>query len=413
MPRRRATVVDVVEAAYRAAVRSPTTWVAEVLAVAAPLLDRGADVVAYEYDTTRPMRQWLSPPVGNPELAASVVAAFADTPPGINHDVHRRLGPVTILSEILQAPLATRTDLAPHARPRAMADMLGVNATDPSGRGTYFCAPSRRVIRRNGGGIQRWEQVAAHIAAAGRLRHVLARPGLPEAILSPDGKVLHAASAAQSSLPMLQRAARASERARVERTDLDTLAAWSALVDGRWSLVDEIERDGRRILLAHANPAAVGDPRRLTRMERVVAGYVAMGHSNKLIGYELGVAPSTVALHLQGATRKLGVRSRVELVDRVLLISHGRSQQFEIGGELVNAIVSPESGSSARIATLTRAELAVARLAARGRSSAYIARERRVSVRTIANQLASIYAKLAIGTRSELAHLLAASPPTK
>jgi len=54
----------------------------------------------------------------------------------------------------------------------------------------------------------------------------------------------------------------------------------------------------------------------LTLRERQIAGYAAMGHSNKLIAYELGVSESTVATHLSTAAQKMGVRTRVELIRR-------------------------------------------------------------------------------------------------
>ena len=41
---------------------------------------------------------------------------------------------------------------------------------------------------------------------------------------------------------------------------------------------------------------------------------VTMGHSNKRIAAELGISLSTVASHLSKASAKLGVRSRVELI---------------------------------------------------------------------------------------------------
>lgn len=402
------SVVDVVEVAYRAARRSPATWVADVLAVAAPLLDQGAGVVAYEYDTTRPLAQWLSPPVGDPQLVAAVRAAFADTPRELNEFIHRRAGPITILSELLSVAPSAQPGLAPHARANAVADMFGVNAGDPSGRGTYFCAVAHHRLARRDATVARWQKVAAHLAAAGRLRRVLADARAPAAVLSPDGRVLHAEREAQRSLPALQRATRAVERARAQRADLDALTTWRALVDGRWSLIDEVEHDGRRLLLVHANPPAVADPRRLTPMERLVAGFVAMGHGNKLIAYELGIATSTVALHLQGIARKLGVRSRVEVVDRILLITAGVARTVEIAGETVTAIVPAAAPPTAVDALLTPTELAVARLAARGQSSAQIAAARGVAVRTVANQLASTYTKLAVNSRSELARRLAA-----
>ncbi len=56
---------------------------------------------------------------------------------------------------------------------------------------------------------------------------------------------------------------------------------------------------------------------------------------------------------------------------------------------------------------LTAAETAIAELAIAGVSNGEIARARGRSVRTVANQLASIYRKLAVGSRSELAAYLA------
>lgn len=52
---------------------------------------------------------------------------------------------------------------------------------------------------------------------------------------------------------------------------------------------------------------------------------------------------------------------------------------------------------------LTAAETEVARLAARGLSNAEIAARRNVSVRTVANQMASILRKLGVSSRRELA----------
>jgi DNA-binding NarL/FixJ family response regulator len=374
-----------------------------------PLLDQGNGVAGYDYDTTRPYAQWLSPPVGDPQLTAAVTAAFPDTPREINDLIHRRAGPITILSELMPGPPAKDDGLGPHARAFEIADVFGVNAANPNGRGTYFMAPSARRLRRSDATIARWQQVAAHLAAAGRLRRVLADERMPDAVLAPDGRVLHAERSVRASLPSLQRATRAAERARSQRADLDALASWRALVDGRWSMIDEVEHDGRRILLVHANPPDVADPRKLTMMERIVAGYVVMGHSNKLIAYELGIATSTVALHLQGVARKLGVRTRVEVIDRILLIAAGEARAVAIDDEVVTAIVPPAPASTEEPADarLSPAELAVARLAARGVSNARIAATRGVAVRTVANQLASIYSKLAIGSRAELARCFA------
>ena len=91
------------------------------------------------------------------------------------------------------------------------------------------------------------------------------------------------------------------------------VAQWETLVQGRWSLVDHFEKDGRRYLVARKNdPFVPGD--KLSLRERQVVGFVALGHSNKLIGYELGISASTVATHLTSAAKKLGLGSRLELI---------------------------------------------------------------------------------------------------
>ena len=76
----------------------------------------------------------------------------------------------------------------------------------------------------------------------------------------------------------------------------------------------------------------------------------------------------------------------------------------EVGGEtlvVVSVLVGRELDHG-----LTAAEREVALDAARGLSNVMIARGRSRSPRTIANQLASIYRKLGVASRAELAALL-------
>ena len=50
----------------------------------------------------------------------------------------------------------------------------------------------------------------------------------------------------------------------------------------------------------------------LTRRELQIIKYIAEGLSNKLIGRKLGIAESTVKVHVKHLLKKLGLRSRVE-----------------------------------------------------------------------------------------------------
>ncbi|MBI3202326.1 MAG: helix-turn-helix transcriptional regulator [Myxococcales bacterium] len=67
-------------------------------------------------------------------------------------------------------------------------------------------------------------------------------------------------------------------------------------------------------MVARRNAPHCKRPRDLTASERRVATLAAVGHSNKLIAYELGTTTAAVAMQLTRSARKLGVKSRVELI---------------------------------------------------------------------------------------------------
>src|SRR5690606_1907014 len=60
---------------------------------------------------------------------------------------------------------------------------------------------------------------------------------------------------------------------------------------------------------ATAEPA----PTVLSPREQEIVGYIAQGASNKEIARELGVAESTVKIHVQHILRKLNLSSRVQV----------------------------------------------------------------------------------------------------
>jgi DNA-binding NarL/FixJ family response regulator len=116
----------------------------------------------------------------------------------------------------------------------------------------------------------------------------------------------------------------------------------------------------------------------LTSRERRIQRAAELGYSNKAIAHALGLSLSTVATLLARARRKLG------------------------GGVRLLRMLTAPAVERDPIAALTPAERAVAELAVRGLSNAAIARKRRSSPRTVANQLATIYKKLGLGGRREL-----------
>jgi DNA-binding CsgD family transcriptional regulator len=166
---------------------------------------------------------------------------------------------------------------------------------------------------------ERWQQVCVHVTAAHRLRRALATgQGQGEATIdAATMKVADATGLARETTARdrLRHAAMELQRTRERGDDPDTaLAMWKGLVDGRWSLVDWFDTDGRRFIIARRNEPDVRDPRGLSPRERHVVAYTVLGESNKLIAYRLGLSEPTISATLADAMRKLGVASRTQLV---------------------------------------------------------------------------------------------------
>jgi DNA-binding CsgD family transcriptional regulator len=87
-------------------------------------------------------------------------------------------------------------------------------------------------------------------------------------------------------------------------------------VSDRWTLVDAYERDGKQYLVATQNGIRVPKHTALSPRESQALGLSALGHSNKLVAYTLGITASTVGVLLHRAAEKLGTHSRPELLAR-------------------------------------------------------------------------------------------------
>jgi DNA-binding NarL/FixJ family response regulator len=368
-------LIDIVERAY-CVQDDDTTWLAGVLAATSQHLDAGLGSLACLYDRNAP------------EVVSKFLEVDIDA-----HIVASLRGPITQLAAQSGGPL--RFD-----------DIFGVHAANPDGTGAYLGFPLPRMHRLGKNIDARWSLIAAHLAAGLRLQRTARRIALDnaEAVLSPDGsKLLSASAAVEPAREALRRHALRIDRARgaLRRRSPDlALDAWQALIEGRWSLVDYFDSDGKRFLLAMPNAPTTLDPRALSDEERPVLHYIAMGHSNKLIAYELGIPIGTVASRSAVILRKLGVASRVEIIDRYLSL---RSMSV---ARIDGLIVGRSAAAPPALPSLTTAEREVAELAARGLGTDRIAALRGSSERTVANLLARIYKKLGVHSRAELAHRL-------
>jgi DNA-binding CsgD family transcriptional regulator len=199
-----------------------------------------------------------------------------------------------------------------------IADLLTLSTTEPDGAGCAFF--SFRSERRPVSVHDHIElaRLGRHLAAAHSLRRRLTSDvpatSFAEAILDGSGRVHHACREARSkpSRAALSRAVLQMERARTRvahNPDTPT-----ASVQDRWTLVDYVERDGRRYVVAVENNEQRAPIDLLSKRERDVVRCGLRGHHPKAIAYELGISYSTVRVLIARIVQKTKTRSWKEVV---------------------------------------------------------------------------------------------------
>jgi DNA-binding CsgD family transcriptional regulator len=315
--------IALVEAAYQSG-SGQSAWL-DQLADSALGFDAGLGLVAFSGQIVpeRGLEFTAHAPRMNPELMGTLAASAAANPSIGANSVSRACSGATF-SEAMG--VAHAEEVLRPLLPWGCRDLLGVTAIEPGGfvLGLTIMLPEIRELSRRE--QVQWDRLAAHLAAGHRLQRRLLESSqapdsareLGDAIVRVDGRVEHAREAAQSpaARASLRDAALAIDKARssLRRKDPDeALWLWRALVAGRWSLVDKFDSDGRRYLVAHRNDPRTRVLAALTPREQQVTAYLALGHSNKRIAYELGLSESTVSEVGRRSLGKLGISSRADL----------------------------------------------------------------------------------------------------
>jgi DNA-binding CsgD family transcriptional regulator len=314
------TKLEILEAAYR---HGPghVNWLSEIgqtLRRSVPAAISCFCFEVYREDgKTRISRPWAEDPV----VAAEVYRTFDDFPAEVVDLFYSTPLQACTTRDILgPAGIALESTILPELfHGVGVAEMFAVAAVEPAGRGVVLGvglehpggpSPAERVD---------WVHVAAHVAAARRLRVQLAGASAIDrasAVLSPNGRIEHLSETEDADIgSVVREAVKQVEYARKRASSTsEALELWRGLVDGRWSLVDQYESDGRRYYVAVRNPPDAIKDHALTRREAEVAAYVARGTPTKVAAYALGLDEVTVRGYLRSAMSKLGLRSRAELV---------------------------------------------------------------------------------------------------
>ena len=179
-------------------------------------------------------------------------------------------------------------------------------------------------------------------------------------------------------------------------------------LDGSFRLVELVRDDAIcRAVLRRERP-----PGKLSARERCVIERLIGGSSQKTVSYDLGVALTTVSVHLRVALDKLGIRlwEHAVLAGSIILSGDAVDNSGGALGDDATLAVAKVGLCPRALSELTSAEREVALLVLDGLTNAEIGVQRKTSPRTVANQVAAVFRKLGVHGRLELIRRLALGP---
>jgi DNA-binding CsgD family transcriptional regulator len=346
MTRGRVPVLAILEASYRVE-QSRSEWLRGVIAAAVPALDDGLGVCGFFVDLRNGAYKSSGYQGTGVIGSAAGHAVFVAWNKNVPTEAKRYLtlkehsGTTSEFTRRMRTRSDAPPDLALLRTAHGFPDLQGINAVDAEMLGCALAAPlSARASPRE---PRMWSRVASHLCAGARLLRRLPSGQSQllegaEAVIEPGGRIVHAEGEARDRIARaaLRDAALQIDHARTRQTRLsedELTLAWQALYQGRWTVLDSFDHDGRRYFVAWPNEPAMKRCHSLSVREAQVARSAALGHSNKLIAYELGLSTSTVATLLARAIRKLRLNSRAALIQRI-------ATELELPTELAGAVLA-------------------------------------------------------------------------
>ena len=183
---------------------------------------------------------------------------------------------------------------------------------------------------------------------------------------------------------------------------VDPAEAWDSLLRGESVVVDHSASESARTILAQRTANRCVDEA-LEAGEVRIATRRARGDSIKVIAFDLGCSAAVVHRHIASVMGKLKVTKHADLV--ALLMERApwglSASRVRSGSEDFLVLTYPKP-FWAMPPCLTKAEQGIVVELIGGASHCAIAVARGTSARTVANQIASIFRKLEVGSRVEL-----------
>jgi DNA-binding NarL/FixJ family response regulator len=182
----------------------------------------------------------------------------------------------------------------------------------------------------------------------------------------------------------------------------------ASLLAGDWTVVDSTREGSELRILLRAGAAVV------TTREHDVIYAVLGGESDRTISQRMGITRQCVCGHLGNGLGKMGLESRFSALQAWRALSEvekgrtGRAQiaEVKVGVETLLSIRCPIAPRPEMEVRLSNAETHVAWLISDGESNRDIAFTRGTAERTVANQVASLFAKLDLSRRFDVAQFV-------
>jgi len=315
--------LELIDACYRIDLHS-ASWGELLCSVGARLLGPTFTPFCHGYelaDNDAIVPRWLAASPGSPLLRCErEVARFYERlnrtagKPSLS-EIFGVTRPVVRVSGELDPQVARVSELL---LPRW--NWFGVFASLSGTGGVLFGALSRSPIRLSARKYAMLADFSGHLAVAHELRSLMPVTRLVARIaaaLAPGAAARfgHGDSRGPADRERMIDVAQSMDwgrSGRRRRSREEALELWQAVKSSEYALLEMVERGGERTIVALRHPGRAG----LTPREAAVSRLAADGLSNKLIGAELGISASTVAVHLSTALRKLGCPNRAALVLR-------------------------------------------------------------------------------------------------